>query len=149
MKLTFKKRNVKQSLENWWDEYKEARRQRQLRRIEKLEKWHEAYAWYPMRLTTDDDSWQFAWFTKVRQKYWAARKESTWGIHDVVKKSLEERHTSKDFFKMKLGGEIENDDDFVEMSHDGTNVAINPSIAAGSKAYVKKADKNDHISMWG
>ena len=136
MKITFKKRNIKRSLENWFDEYKEARRQRQLRRVEKLENWHEVYAWLPMRLTTDDDTWQFAWFTKVRQIYYARRQESSLFMWKVVKKHIKERHTSKDFFMMKLRGEIENDDDFVEMEHDGTNVTITP--APGTKVYVQK-----------
>lgn len=151
MKLRFKKRkSLETTLEEWFDTLKVARRNRQLDKIEKIEKWHDKYAWYPMRTTTNDDSIEFAWFEKVRQKYDACRKESQIFTWHVIGKELLERHTHKDFFKKKLSGEIENGDDFVEMSHDGTNATINvTNTKPGSIVYVKTRDKNDHTSVWG
>lgn len=147
MKITIKKGEpLSDKLSRWNEAFQKRMKSRALDKAEKLEEWHEKYAWYPMRLTTAD-TYSFAWFCKIRQKYETSITRGTFLNWNYCKKTRVMRYTSKDFFKLKLKGEIEDDNEgFVDMSHDGTNATINTS--AGPKVYIKKTDPYDNISMW-
>ena len=110
-------------------------------RILAITKWHDKFAWLPTKVGDSEDAHTYVWLEKYKRKWWHNPYEA---------KDEWKRMSGKEFFKKKLAGDGDDNDEHMEMTHDGTNTTINvTNTKPGSKVYVKKADKNDHISMWG
>lgn len=98
--------------------------------IEKSTVWHEAFSWLPTKLTNEDPfGSHWAWFEKITQKASVKNiKKTHW--FTMNDKTIAEytwtRHTSKEYFKKILNGEIEPVKvELVNLSHDGTNFTMN------------------------
>jgi len=78
--------------------------------IEKATVWHETFAWLPTKLTNEDpDGSHWAWGERIAQKASVknVKKTNTFTLNDrTVAEYTWTRHTSKEYFKKKLTGDI-------------------------------------------
>jgi len=100
-----------------------------------ISKWHDKFAWIPTRVDVDEDSHSFVWMEKYKRQWW----------RNVFKAEDEWRNFSqKEFFKRKLNGDIKDESDFVNMTHDGTDTFVQ---GTGSVS-LKVSGANDDILVY-
>ena len=150
MKFKLKKREpIKDRIDDWFNMRYRKYQERMHEKCAAMNEWHEKFAWYPLEIdNNDDDTREWVWLVKVTQKYNAGVQSSEWRPGKTINKFGVERFTSKDYFKMKLTGEVDNDG-FVDMQHDGTDATIHvTNVSPGSKVYVKKDSGSDYKQVW-
>jgi len=141
VKLKFKKReSLHKRINDFFSEKNRNYERRMREKADAMTLWHEKFAWYPMRLDSDSEKNEWAWFEKVTQRINTGIQSSEWRPGKVIKKFGSYRYTSKDFFKLRLAGKISDEympkkeekrlgsnhkvTDYVKMEHDGTDFLI-------------------------
>ncbi len=121
---------------------KVVRRQEYRKRVGK---WHEKFAWLPIKISTPDDDNEHStivWFETIMQK---GNVVDSYGRHTPrFNKTVWIRYPEKEYFKKKLDGTLEPEEEFLDFAHDGTetNMSYQGSAAVGAtmpvKGYIKK-----------
>ncbi len=110
------------------------RRERRQERRVRIAKWHKKFAWLPTKISTPDDDNEHSTavlFETVMQK---GRITNNFG-EDMPQfdKTVWTRYPEKEYFKKKLDGTLEEEEQFADFTHDGTdmNMSSQGSGAAG------------------
>jgi len=94
--------------------------------------WHRKFAWRPLKITVPKDSTDHStviWFEWVMQKAHIKNYE-----YRSIRKFIWTRYPEKEYFKKKLDGTLEPEEQFINLSHDGTDMSmtVQGSGAAGA-----------------
>lgn len=116
--------------------YTNNKNKRTIRRVNKLRAernrvalWHRKFAWLPLKITTPKDPKNYSTIICFE---WVMQKAH---VRDYQYRSLREftwtRYPEKEYFKKKLDGTLEKEEQFMDLTHDGTDMSVQSSGAAG------------------